>query len=185
MSTLVDSKLLTAEEYGRWPDDGRLTELVRGRVVELNRPFTTHGYLVYRAAMLLGQFVEQHHLGRIIVGDAGVVTEREPDTVRGPDVAYYSFQRIPDGPLPEEYWPTSPELVFEIRSKSDRWKDVLQKVAEYLNANVLTVVVIDPVSQRVHTFSADEEATILNAGDVLKLPNVLPGFEVVVSQLFE
>lgn len=185
MTTVLDSKLLTAEEYGRLPDDGRPTELVRGRVVELNRPFTTRGFYLSRINYLLTQFVEQHGLGRVVSGDAGLVTQREPDTVRGPDVAFYSFQRIPQGPMPEEYWPASPELVFEIRSKTDRWKDVLQKVAEYLNANVLTVVVIDPVPQRVHIFSADEEATILNAGDRLTFANVLPGFEIAISKLFE
>ena len=185
MTTLLDPKLLTAEEYGRLGDDGRLTELVRGRIVELNRPFTTHDYHVYRAAMLLGQFVDQHRLGRIVTGDAGVVMERDPDTVRGPDVAFYSYQRIPQGPLPEEYWPASPELVIEVRSKLDRWKDIVLKVAEYLIANVLTVAVIDPVSRRVHIYSADNETTILNITDVLTFPDLLPGFEVAVERLFE
>ena len=185
MSTIFEPRLLTAEEYGRLADDGRVTELVRGRIVELNRPFTSHGYLVYRVAMLLGQFVDQHRLGRIVTGDAGVVTQRDPDTVRGPDVAYYSYQRIPPGPLPDEYWPASPELVVEVRSRNDRWKDVLQKVAEYLSANVLTVVVIDPVPKRVHLYAADNEATIVNSTDLLTFPDVLPGFEVVVDRLFE
>lgn len=185
MTTLLEPKLLTAEEYGRLENDGRLTELVRGRIVEMNRPFTAHGVQVYRAAMLLGKFVEQQHLGRISVGDAGIVTQRNPDTVRGPDVAFYSYQRIPEGPLPDQYWPVSPELVIEIRSKSDRWKDVVLKVAEYLGANVLTVAVIDPVSQRVYVYSADNETTILSNTDVLKFPDILPGFEVVVGSLFE
>ncbi len=185
MSTIFEPRLLTAEEYGRLADDGRVTELVRGMIVELNRPFTSHGYLVYRVAMLLGQFVDQHRLGRIVTGDAGVVTQRDPDTVRGPDVAYYSYQRIPPGPLPDEYWPASPELVVEVRSKNDRWKDVLQKVAEYLSANVLTVAVIDPVPKRVHLYAADNEATIVNSTDLLTFPDVLPGFEVVVDRLFE
>ena len=185
MSTIFEPRLLTAEEYGRLADDGRVTELVRGRIVELNRPFTSHGYLVYRVAMLLGQFVDQHRLGRIVTGDAGVVTQRDPDTVRGPDVAYYSYQLIPPGPLPDEYWPASPELVVEVRSRNDRWKDVLQKVAEYLSANVLTVVVIDPVPKRVHLYAADNEATIVNSTDLLTFPDVLPGFEVVVDRLFE
>lgn len=185
MTALLEPKLLTAEEYGRLPNDGRLTELVRGRIVEMNRPFTAHGYQVYRAAMLLGQFVDQRRLGRIVTGDAGVVTQRDPDSVRGPDVAYYSYQRIPQGPVPDEYWPMSPELVVEVRSKSDRWKDVVLKVAEYLSANVLTVAVIDPVAQRVHIYSADNETTILNATDLLTFPDVLPGFEVIVAKLFE
>jgi Uma2 family endonuclease len=184
MATLLDTKLITAEEYGRLPDEGRVTELVRGRIVEMNRPFTAHGCQVYRAAMLLGQFVEQHRLGWISVGDAGVVTERNPDTVRGPDVAFYSYQRVPDGPLPDQYWAVSPELVLEVRSSSDRWKDILLKVAEYLSANVLTVAVIDPSSRRVHVYSADSEATILNDTDTLTFPDVLPGFELSVARLF-
>ena len=185
MATTLEPKLLTAEEYGRLADDGRLTELVRGRIFEVNRPFTAHGYLVYRVAMLLGYFVDQNHLGRIVAGDAGVVTQRNPDTVRGSDVAFYSYERIPAGSLPEGYWPASPELVLEIRSQNDRWKDVHQKVAEYLSANVLTVAVIDPVSKRVHVYSANNEATILNSIDQLTFPDVLPGFEVGVERLFE
>lgn len=185
MSTVLEPKLLAAEEYGRLPDDGRLTELVRGKIVEMNRPFTSHGYYMLHIGSLLTQFVEQHKLGRVVGGDAGVITQHNPDTVRGPDLAFYSYGRIPSGPLPDEYWPASPELVFEIRSPSDKWKDVLQKVAEYLNADVLTVVVIDPVPQRVHLYSANRETVILNAADLLTIPEVLPGFEVPVQRLFE
>jgi len=184
MSTLLESRLLTAEEYGRLPNDGRLTELVRGRIIELNRPFTSHGFYMNRIDYLMTQFVEQHRIGRIVVGDAGMVTQRDPDTVRGPDLAFYSYQRIPSGSLPDGYWPASPELVIEIRSESDRWKDILQKVAEYLSANVLSVAVIDPARQQVHLFS-DAETTVLNATDLLTFPEVLPGFEVVVGRLFE
>jgi Uma2 family endonuclease len=184
MATLLESQLLTADEYGRLPDEGRLTELVRGSIVEMNRPFTSHGFYVGRVAMLLGQFVDRHDLGRIVAGDAGVITEHQPDTVRGPDVAFYSFQRIPRGPLPQGYWPASPELVVEVRSESDRWKDILQKAAEYLIANVLTVAVVDPARQQVHLFS-DKETLVLNATDLLSFPDMLPGFQVIVGRLFE
>jgi Uma2 family endonuclease len=75
--------------------------------------------------------------------------------------------------------------VLEIRSEDDRWKDIIQKVGEYLVANVLTVVVIDPVSQRVHVYSADNKAMILNSTDTLTFPDLLPGFEIITEQLFE
>ena len=55
------------------PDDGKLTELVRGKFVEMNRPFTSHGYYVIGVASLLRHFVQQHGLGRIVGGDAGIV----------------------------------------------------------------------------------------------------------------
>ncbi len=184
-TSIVEQQLLNANDYAELPDDGRLTELVLGRIVELNRPFTSHGFYLVRISMLLAQFVDQHRLGRVVGGDAGVVTHRDPDSVRGPDLAFYSYERMPPGPLPEGYWSASPELVIEIRSKTDRWKDILQKVAEYLGADVLTIAVIDPVSQRVHLFSADCEATSLGATDRLTFPDLLPGFDVAVARLFE
>lgn len=184
MATILETQLLTAEEYGGLPEDGRLTELVRGRIVDMNRPHTSHGYYLSRIDFLLMQFVEQHRLGRTVVGDAGLITQRDPDTVRGPDLAYYSYKRIPAGPLPTGYWPASPELVFEIRSPSDRWQDILQKVSEYLSANVLVVAVVDPTRRQVHLFS-DKEPMVLEDTDRLVFPDVLPGFEVIVGRLFE
>ena len=64
MATKFEPELLTAEEYGRLPDDGRLTDLVRGRIVEMNWPFTSHGYYVARISQLLTRFVEQHGIER-------------------------------------------------------------------------------------------------------------------------
>lgn len=185
MATVLGTTLLTAEEYLHAPGNGFSTELVRGRIVELPWLYTAHGYYCARIAAMLAMFVDQHHLGRIGGGGAGVVTEHDPDTVRGPDVTFYSYERIPRGPLPEGYWPAAPELVVEIRSPDDRWKDILRKASEYLSAGVLTVAVADPQTQRVHLFSADRETTVLNADHELTFPDILPGFAVPVKKLFE
>jgi Uma2 family endonuclease len=185
MATIVESKLLTSEEFAALPKEGDPLELVLGEVVVLNRPFTSHGYHMAEITGLLREFVKSRALGRVVSGDAGVVTHRNPDSVRGPDVAYYSYARIPAGPLPEGYWPASPELVVEIRSPGDRWKDTLQKVAEYLQADVVTVLVIDPELRHVNVYSANSEPKTLTDRDVLQLPDVLPGFEVPVKKLFE
>ena len=151
----------------------------------MNRPFTSHGYLLSRITGLLWRFVDQHDLGRVVSGDAGVITQRDPDSVRGPDVAFYSYERIPRGPRPDGYWPASPELVIEIRSNGDRWKEIHQKVGEYLTAEVLTIAVVDPEPQRVYLLSADREMVVLNASDQLTFPDILPGFEIVVGRLFD
>jgi Uma2 family endonuclease len=185
LATIVEPKLLTAGEFAELPRESDALELVLGEVVVVNRPFTSHGYFMYRIANSVGRFVDQQSLGRIVVGDAGVITHRNPDSVRGPDIAYYSYARIPAGPLPEGYWPASPELVVEIRSPGDRWKDTLQKVAEYLQADVLTVLVVDPELRHVNVYSANSEPQTLTDRDELRLPDVLPGFEVPVNELFE
>src|SRR5438309_10258431 len=108
--------LITAEEFGRMPDDGRRTELVRGRIIELPPPKGRHGKVCYRVSRLLGDHIEALDLGHILINDAGIITARGPDSVRGADVAYYSYARLPRGPVPDSYSEVAPELVVEAKS---------------------------------------------------------------------
>ena len=176
--------LMTAEEFGRRPDPGYPEELVQGRVVEMPPPDRRHGYVCLRAGRILGNFAEEYDLGRVMSNDSGVITERDPDTVRGADVAYYSYARLPRGPLRTGYGPEVPELVVEVRSASDRWCEILEKVSEYLKAGVLVVVVLDPGPQVAHVFGADEPPRILESSEELVLPGVLEGFRARVGRFF-
>ena len=146
MATAEMIELMTAEEFGKRPDPGYPEELIRGRIVAMSVPDKRHGYVCLKVGRILGDFVDEHDLGRVMSNDSGVITEREPDTVRGADVSYYSFNRLPKGPLAPGYGNEIPELVVEVRSPGDRWRDIQKKVAEYLEAGVLTVVVLDPES---------------------------------------
>jgi len=187
MSTLPThsaDRLLTAEEFFALPGDGPPAELVRGQVVMMNMPGFRHGRVCANITRLLGNFVDLHDLGHVLGNDSGVVTARSPDSVRGPDVAYFSYSRMPKGELPIGYPAVAPELVFEVLSPTDRWKDVLAKVSEFLQAGVLKVVVVDPARETIVVHDADQPASILVAGQSLTLPDVLPGFELPVDRLF-
>src|SRR2546423_10867670 len=94
--------LLTAEDFARLPSDDRPRELVRGRVVRMNPPYTFHGYVSSNIAGILREFVRAHRLGRVVGDGGGVITERNPDTVRGPDASYFSFQRLPPDAMPKK-----------------------------------------------------------------------------------
>ena len=177
--------LITAEEFGRMPDDGRRTELVRGRIIELPPPNFLHGLTCAEITLLLTLWVKERDLGRVVTNDSGVVTQRNPDTLRGADVAYYSFDRLPKGSLPKQYPDVAPELVVEVRSPSDRWRDIHSKVAEYLNAGVLVVCVIDPETQTVRLYYPDHPERILAPDDDLTFPECLPGLLVPIRSLFE
>ena len=177
--------LMTAEEFGQRPDPGHPEELVQGRIVSMPPPDRRHGSVCLKAGRILGNFVEEHDLGHAMSNDSGVITERDPDTVRGADVAYYSYARLPKGPLPTGYGPEVPELVVEVVSASDRWRDIHEKVAEYLRAGVLVVVVLDPTPQTAHVFGADDAPRALGPEDELILPGILEGFRVRVGRFFE
>ena len=128
-------------------------ELVRGRVVRITVPGPRHGQICNRAARLFGNLAEDHDLGHVVSNDSGVITGRDPDTVRGADMAFYSYNRLPRGPLPTTYPEVSPELVIEVRSPSDRWPGVLAKVAEYLEAGVRVVCVLDDETRTAQVFA--------------------------------
>jgi Uma2 family endonuclease len=177
--------LMTAEEFGQRPDPGYPEELVQGRIVGMPPPDRRHGYVCLKAGRLFGNFVDEHDRGRVMSNDSGVITERDPDTVRGADVAYYSYARLPKGPLPSGYGPEVPALVVEVRSEHDGWREILEEVTEYLRAGVLTVVVLDPRSQTAHVFGAVDPPCTLGPEDELVLPGILEGFRVRVGRFFE
>jgi len=183
MPTASPSKLLTAEEYFRLPQPDVPTELVRGEIVEMNQPGFQHGIVCGLVYSAVREFVKKHSLGRATTNDAGVITERGPDTVRGPDVAYYSYHRVPKGERPKGYAEQPPEIAFEVLSPDDRWKDVVAKVAEYLAAGVNVVVVVDPNEENAHIHSADRPGKILQPDDRLEFPDILPGFSVTIAEL--
>lgn len=178
--------LITAEEYAKLPDVGRPTELVRGRIVETNVPIPQHGYVCLNAGAILRDFVRKNDLGRVFSNDSGVITTRDPDTVRGPDVWYVSYQKLSKGPLPDKYLDVVPDLAIEVLSPDHRWRKVFKKVAEYLDLGVPVVCVLDPDHQSAELFYPDDPARrTLSADDELTFPGALPGFSVRVGELFE
>ena len=103
MATAELTALMTAEEFGARPDPGYPEELVRGEVVPMPLTDTRHGEVCVQSSYLLKRFLDDHDLGRVIGNDAGVITTRGPDSVRGPDVAFFSYARIPKGPIARGY----------------------------------------------------------------------------------
>ena len=186
MSTVsIPDRLLTAEEYAKLPDLGVPTELVRGRVIKMNVPAPRHGEICIRIALLIGPHLETQGLGRLVGNDGGIIIRRNPDTVRGGDIAYYSYARVPRGPMPAGYLDVVPELVFEVRSPTDRWARMLAKAGEYLDAGVSVVCILDQMSERVLVCRAEDLPITLHGEEELHLPDILGEFRVAVRRFFE
>lgn len=179
-AAIVTAERFASSDFGESP-----TELLRGRVVYL--PFTTPrvGQICTRVAQLLGSYLEAHDIGRVVVGGTAVLTGRNPDTVRGADVAYYSYEKIAKGPLPGDYILDVPKLIFEVLSPSDRWSDVQEKVDEYLEAGVTAVCVVDYQHGSVHVFRSSQPKQTFKADDSFSLPDVLDEFTLSVDRFFQ
>jgi Uma2 family endonuclease len=184
-ASVTTPALLTAEEFAERPDPGYPEELVRGRVVPMPFSKPRHGEICASAGRILGNRVKDGDLGRVLSNDSGVITERGPDTVRGADISYYCYARVPKGPLPDRYRDTSPDLVVEVLSPSDRWPKVLAKVAEYLDAGTIIVIVLDDQRRLAHVYRADGTTRMLGADEELTVPDLLGDFRVRVGRFFE
>lgn len=182
-TALAPAKLLTAEEYALLPDEGQRTELRRGVVVTKNLPGFRHGEVCGNVHHFIDTFVRQHQLGRTLTNDSGIITERNPDTVRGADVSFYSYQRVPKGQSPIGYAGASPEIVFEVVSPSNTRRAIKEKIAEYVKAGVNVVCVVDPQHKTVNLEFPELPTEKLQGDDLLSFAE-LPGFNVSVSKVF-
>jgi Uma2 family endonuclease len=79
----------------------------------------------------------------------------------------------------------APELVVEIMSPGNSWSEVQAKLAEYFAIGVKLVWVVDPQLEQVHVYRALEQVTLLKKQDTLTGEDVLPGFTLALTEIFD
>jgi Uma2 family endonuclease len=175
---------MTAQELFQYSHEPFRTELVAGRLIEMEPAGALHGAAAARVGRLLANHVLTHGLGEVFGAETGYLLETDPDTVRAPDASYVSRARIEAiGGIPNEYFPGPPDLAFEVSSPRDRRGEVQSKTRSWLAAGTLAVVVIDP-RKRIATIHRPPGASQSYSGtDVLDLGDVLPGFAPAVEDL--
>lgn len=174
--------LVTAEEFEGMAFEAK-AELVRGEVVEMTNPAPDHGQIVMNVAELLAEWSPRRSKGRIIPNDSRVQTGHDPDTVRGPDLLFISNDRLPPEGLTSRSLQVPPDLSVEVFSPSDRWRQVHDKVGDYLAAGVREVWVIHLRRRQLSIFRSDDEPTVLGESAELTT-DVLPGFRCTVGDFF-
>lgn len=174
---------LTGDELFAMGDVGR-SELVKGELILMSPTGHPHDYYEGNFFAALHTFVRPEKLGRVLVGEVGIYTARNPDTVRGADVVFISNERMAQVQS-ASYLDVAPELVVEILSPDDRWSEIQDKLAEYFNIGVQMVWVANPKQQQVHVYRSLTEMEIVNVDEVLTGGDLLSGFSVSVAELFE
>lgn len=186
MATEATPKLITAEEFMEMDLGEGLHELVRGEIVDVSPPSVGHGFVCANATFLLAKFGRETGHGYPLSNDSAVLTERNPDTVRGGDVLYYSNARWARGQAGPKLPPIVPDLIIEVYSPSNRPGKMKAKVAEYLGAGVAMVWVLYPERRQLTIERIDDPVPIvLGDGDTLEDLPELPGFRCAVADFFD
>jgi len=175
-------KLMTAEDLLRLSGQGRY-ELVKGVLVKMTPPGYEHGATTMRFAIRIANHVSAHDLGEVVAAETGFRLARNPDTVRGADVAFVSKARQP-AVAPAGYADFAPDLVVEVVSPNDDPDEIQTKVAEWLEFGVRLVLIVYPRSRQVAVYRSLREVTILTEADTFSAPEVLPGFTCPIAAIF-
>ncbi len=183
-SGMASSTLLTADDLARLDDDGLPHELVRGVLRLVTPAFSEHGSVVMRVSWGLSQHVYPRRLGELFDGATGFLLERDPDTVLCPDVAFVASRRLPPEGLGRSFLELAPDLAVEVLSKSNRPREVRDKVADYLRLGVRCVWVVDPAKRLVRIHTADGAEDLVGEDGILEGGEILPGFRCPVASLF-
>lgn len=160
-------------------------ELVAGVVHRMTPAGGRHGLVCANALSLLWLYVREHRLGGIFTPDTGFVLRRGPDTLRCPDVAFVSAARLARYGVADGMMEAPPDLAVEILSPSNSAAYVRNKLADYFDAGVRMVWIVDLQRRTVAVHRPDTAPTSANESDTLDGFDVLPGFSCPVAALFE
>lgn len=175
---------VTADELPHMPDDGFRCELVRGELRRMTPAGSEHG----RIAMNFGAELRNHacanNLCFVYATGTGFRLSSEPDTVRAPDVSFVSRERAEEVGEVEGYWSGPPDLAVEVISPSDTYTEVEEKVFDWLDAGTKAVIVVNPRKRSMTVYKSLDDITVLAGEGVLKLRNIVPGFELAVRKVY-
>ena len=118
------------------------------------------------------------------MGELGCLLTTHPDTVRSPDVAFLSEARVVETAGIADYLPGSPDLVIEVISPNDRYTEVEEKVAEWLEHGAKLVFVVNPRRRTVAVHRPGQLTRTLGIDDLLDGEDVVPGWSMAVRELF-
>ncbi len=161
----------------------RLLELVDGFLVEKTMGWF-EACLAMELGRLIGNFVKERGLG--VVAGADGMYRMSTKFVRLPDVSFIPLDRLPNRRVPEvRVCPFIPSLAVEVLSKNNTRKEMDAKLIEYFQSGVLLVWYVDAAKKTVRVYTSPETSILLDRTQTLDGGDVLPGFELPLSDLFD
>lgn len=186
MATVAE-KALTADEFWEWasrPDNqGKRWELDRGEIVEMPPPGLLHGVICGLITHFLWEYALRRKRGYVSSNDAGLLLERNPDTVRGPDVMLFDeASRLED--LSRKHADKLPTILVEVLSPQDRPGKTARRIDQYLERGVPLVWLVYPEERIVTVYRPDKRPVVLDESKEITGQEVLPDLRLQVKDFF-
>ena len=136
-------------------------------------------------AIALGPVINAQKLGRVVV-ETLFWLDRSGKLKRRPDLAFVSAKKWPLGKrVPKgEAWDIIPDLAVEVVSESNSANEIALKLVEYFRSGASQVWVVYPETRQVYVYTTLNSVRILGASDTLDGGDLIPGFQLSLTELF-
>jgi len=184
MSTMIAGRTttMTAEELLDANIKQRC-ELVKGELRLMSPAGGEHGWVIMNVAAPLDVFVKNNKLGYVFGAETGFIIDRDPDTVRAPDVAFIRTERL-EGRISKKFIPGPPDLAVEVISPDDTASEVQEKTEQWLRCGCQEVWLVDPQRNTASRCTLRDAGVLIETVEVLT-SNMLPGFRLPTGELFQ
>jgi Uma2 family endonuclease len=159
-------------------------EVIDGQIVEKALMSTREHLISARLVRAMNRFEALDRLG-LVVFETLFVLDR--NLHRRPDVAFVALERWPlerDVPT-SNAWEVVPNLAIEVVGPTNRTDDDMEKIEEYFRAGARRVWFLHPRQRKVYDYGSPTSVHILQVGDELDGGEVLPGFRLPLTVLFQ
>jgi Uma2 family endonuclease len=157
-------------------------ELIDGEIVVMSPSGYESDEIAAEIVAQLRNWVRPQRLGRVTASSAGFKLPNSDQDVRAPDASFVKAERLRQ--TTEDYARLVPDLFFEVKSKTDSLEKLRQKIQVFLSLGAQIGVLVDPRTATLEVYRSDVAAIVLQNGDVLTAPELLPGWEMVVSEIW-
>jgi Uma2 family endonuclease len=174
----------TAEQLQQMAQDGMRRELVQGEIRTMPPAGSEHGATVMNLSWRVARHVEVNDLGTVFGAETGFILARNPDTVRAADCSFVRKEQIQKTGIPRAYFPGAPDLAVEVVSPGDTVNEIDDKVHDWLTYGATLAWVVNPRTRSVSIHAKDGSVRVLSERDTLSAPDLLPGFDCLVRDIF-
>ncbi|MBE9035940.1 Uma2 family endonuclease [aff. Roholtiella sp. LEGE 12411] len=187
MFTITDLEQLQVE-HPEWQ-----MELVDGNILVMGPSDYESEEIGIEFARQMANWVRPQRLGRVTGSSAGFIlptletengkeADNEKRNLRAPDVSFVRADKLKKSK--RDFVELVPDLMVEIKSKSDRIKPLVEKIQLFLQLGCTVGILIDPDQLTLTVYRLNQEPVILQDNDKLTLPDLLTGWELTVSELW-
>lgn len=155
-------------------------ELVEGEIIVMSPSGLESEEVATEIVARLRNWVRPRKLGRVIGSSAGFILPNAD--LRAPDASFVRAEKLKR--TTENYAEVVPDLIFEVKSKNDSLKKLREKIAEFLSLGTQVGVLVDARPHTMEVYRPNQEMIILHDGDVLTVPEILPGWELPVAEIW-